>query len=173
MLNTMMFLGLRVLHVLCAATWIGSTAFMALMLVPAVEGAGPSGGQVMARLDGRGYHAYMAVLSFTTVLTGLYLIWRFTGGFDADVAATHASIAFGIGGAAGILALILGAVVVGRGAKQAADIMGRATTMPDGPAKGSLIQQATAARRRVKAGVKVVMALQAAALVLMTVGHYV
>jgi hypothetical protein len=32
--------------------------------------------------------------------------------------------------------------------------MGRATTMPDGPAKGSLIQQATAARRRVKAGVK-------------------
>ena len=173
MVNTMMFLALRVVHVLCAATWIGSTAFMALMLVPAIEGAGPSGGQVMARLDGRGYHAYMAALSFTTVVSGLYLIWRFTGGFDAEVVLTHASIAFGVGGTAGIVALVVGAVVVGRNAKRAADITGRAIGMPDGPAKGSLLQQAGAARRRTKAGIKVVIALQATALVLMTVGHYI
>jgi len=171
-LNTMLFLSLRVLHVLCAATWIGSTAFVALMLVPAIERAGASGGQVMARLDSRGYHAYMATLSILTVGTGLYLIWRFTGGFNAEVAASHASIAFCVGGTAGILALITG-VFVGRNAKRAVEIIGRAAPMPDGPAKGSLMQQAMTARQRMKTGVKVVVALQAMALVLMTLGHYI
>jgi uncharacterized membrane protein len=173
MLNTIIFLGLRVLHVLCAATWIGSTAFIALMLVPAVERAGAPGGQVMARIDARGFQTYMALLATTTVVTGLYLIWRFTGGFEGDIAATHAGIAFCLGGMAGVLALIVGGLVVGRSAKQATDIINRAAGMPDGPEKGSLMLRATTARRRMKAGTKVVIALQAAALVLMTVGHYV
>ena len=173
MLNTILFLSLRVVHVLCAAAWIGSTVFIASMLAPAVERSGPSGGQVMARIDARGFHIYMAVLSTLTVLTGAYLIWRFTGGFDGDVAATHAGIAFCIGGTAGVLALIVGATVVGRSGKQLMEIIGRATAMPDGPAKGSLFQQAAAARHRVNVGTKVVIALQAIALVLMTVGHYI
>jgi len=172
-LNTIIYLALRVLHVLFAATWIGSTAFIALMLGPAIERAGASGGQVMARIDARGFHKYMALLATTTVLTGLYLIWRFTGGFDGDIAATHAGIAFGIGGVAGVLALIVGGIVVGRSARQATDIINRVAGMPDGPEKGSLIMHAAAARRRMKAGTTVVIALQATALVFMAVGHYV
>lgn len=173
MLNTFIFLAVRVLHVLFAAAWIGSTAFIALMLAPAIERAGASGGQVMARIDARGFQTYMALLATTTVLTGLYLIWRFTGGFDGDIAATHAGIAFAIGGVAGVLALIVGGLIVARSARQATDIINRAVSMPDGPEKGSLLVHATAARRRMKIGTKVVIALQATALVLMTVGHYV
>jgi uncharacterized membrane protein len=173
MLNTVIFFALRVVHVLAAATWIGSTAFIALMLAPAVERAGASGGQVMARIDARGFQTYMALLATTTVLTGLYLIWRFTGGFDGDIAATHAGVAFALGGAAGVLALIVGGAVVARSARQATELMTRAASMPDNPEKSSLMVHATAARRRMKAGTKVVIALQAAALVLMTIGHYV
>jgi hypothetical protein len=173
MLNTGIFLAIRVVHVLFAAVWIGSTVFTALLLAPTAEHAGPSGGQVMAGLDRRGIHTYMAILAGTTVLTGVYLIWRFTGGFDAGVAATHAGIAFGTGGVAGVLALIVGGGVVGRNAKETVVIMGRTAGMPDGPAKVSLVQQAAAARRRTKIGSKVVLVLQAIALVLMTVGHYV
>ena len=173
MLNILIFLALRVLHVLCAATWIGTTVFTSLLLGPAVDDSGPSGGQVMARLDRRGFHAYMAILAGTTVLTGVYLLWRFTGGFGSGVVATHAGLAFGVGGVSGVLALIVGAAIVGRSAKQVVDLMGRATGMPDSPAKGSLVQQASAARRRMKAGARVVLLLQAVALVLMTVGHYV
>ncbi|MGE5243080.1 MAG: hypothetical protein ACM3SQ_02495 [Betaproteobacteria bacterium] len=173
MLNTLIFLALRVLHVLFAATWIGSTVFVSLLLGPAADHAGPSGGQVMAAIDRRGLHTYMAILAGTTVLTGVYLIWRFSGGFDSGVIATHAGIAFGTGGVAGVLALIVGASVVGRSARQTVDILRQATAMPDGPARSSLVQQATAARRRVKVGSKVVILLQAIALVLMTVGHYI
>jgi uncharacterized iron-regulated membrane protein len=53
----------------------------------------------------------MAVLLLVRVLSGIYLLWRFTGGFDGGVLATHAGRAFSIGGAAGILALVGGAII--------------------------------------------------------------
>ena len=173
MLNIVIFLGLRVLHVLFAATWIGTTVFLSLLLAPVVDESGPAGGLVMARLDRRGFHTYMATVGGMTVLTGAYLLWRFSGGLASSVIATHAGIAFGIGGVSGILAFVIGGAVVGRSGKQVVDLMGRASSMPDGPAKGSLVQRATAARGRLKVGAKVVLLLQAVALVLMAVGHYV
>ena len=33
-----------------------------------------------------------------TLVSGLVLYWRFTGGFDPSGAATHAGLAFGFGG---------------------------------------------------------------------------
>lgn len=173
MLSTLTFLAVRVLHVLFAAVWVGATAFTSLLLMPAIERSGASGGQVMTIIDRRGFHRYMAILAATTVLSGVYLIWRFTGGFDRAVAATHAGIAFSIGGISGVLALLVGATVVGRSGKQLVDAMGRIATMPDGPARGSLMQRAAAARRRITLGSKVVIALQAVAVALMTVGHYI
>src|ERR1700761_2574912 len=101
MLSSVMFLTLRATHVLFAAVWIGSTAYILLLLGPVVEEAGPVGGQIMMRLDRRGLHTYMAVVAFTTMLSGAYLLWRFTGGFDPAVLATHAGMAFGGGGIAG------------------------------------------------------------------------
>ena len=37
----MVFLGLRALHVLAAAIWIGSATFLAVVVIPAVEASGP------------------------------------------------------------------------------------------------------------------------------------
>ena len=173
MLNILIYLAVRVLHVLFAAIWIGSTVFTSLLLAPAADEAGRAGGEVMARLDRRGFHVAMATFAGTTVLSGVFLLWRYTGGFDPTVIATPTGIAFIAGGSAGVLASIVGGGVVGRNAKRVLAIMGQAVALPDGEAKGSLVLQAAAARRRVKAGSQVVMALQAAALLLMTVGHYV
>ena len=75
------FLSIRVFHVLLASTWIGSTIFVSTLLMPAIEASGPSGGQVMMRINRHGIVAYMAALGGTTVLTGLYLFWHFTGAF--------------------------------------------------------------------------------------------
>jgi uncharacterized membrane protein len=41
MTATMVFLGLRALHVLAAAIWIGSATFLAVVLVPAHRSVGP------------------------------------------------------------------------------------------------------------------------------------
>ena len=101
MMQTLLFLALRATHVLCAAVWIGSTVYISLLLTPAVEDAGPVGGQIMMRLDRRGLHTYMAVMAMTTIASGAYLLWRFTGGFDPGVVATHAGMAFATGGLRG------------------------------------------------------------------------
>ena len=172
-MNTILFLGLRAMHVLFAAVWMGSTAYISLLLTPAVEDAGPAGGQIMMRLDRRGLHTYMAAVAMTTVFSSAYLLWRFSGGFDPGVLATHAGVAFGTGGLAGLVAAIVGATVVGRSGAQVVTIMTQAAGVPDGPARGALMQRAGALRGRIKSGTRVVMALQAAALILMSVGHYV
>lgn len=173
MMQTLMFLALRASHVLFAAVWIGSTVYISILQTPAVEDAGPAGGQMMMRLDRRGLHTYMAAVAFTTVLSGAYLLWRFTGGFDPSVIVTHAGLAFGAGGTAGVLAAIVGATVVGRSGAQVVAIMTQAAGVPDGAARGALLQRAGLLRGRIKAGTRVVMGLQATALVLMSVGHYV
>ena len=171
-MNALLFLAVRASHVLMAALWIGSAVFVSLLLLPAVEASGSSGGQVMARLR-RGVSMYMAVLSGTTVVTGLYLFWRFTGGFDPGVSVSHAGLAFGTGGTSGILAGIIGGGVVGRSANGVANLSNQAFGMAEGPARGALMHQAALLRRRAKIGTRVVIMLQMIALVLMSVGHYV
>jgi hypothetical protein len=167
---TILFLVLRAMHVLVAGVWIGSTVFVVKMLTPAIDNAGPAGGQVMMRMN---VTKFMAAFAATTVATGAYLLWRFTGGFDPGVIMTHAGLAFGTGGTAGLLAGIIGGAVVGRSAVKVSAVMRQALSLPDGPSKGALFQQAAVLRQRIHRGSQVVLALQTTALVLMSIGHYV
>ena len=171
-MSVFFFLGLRALHVLMAATWIGSTIFISTLLTPAIDASGASGGQVMMNINRRGITAYMGGLGALTIITGLYLLWRFAGGFGA-VVDTHAGIAFGIGGSAGILAGIIGGAVVGRSGVKIAGLMSQAAGLPEGPARAELVQRSVPLRQRMKLGSRLVIALQLVALVLMAVGHYV
>ena len=172
MLSLFLFLGLRALHVLLAATWIGSTIFSSTLLTPAVDASGPSGGQVMMNINRRGLSAYFAVLGAMTILTGLYLLWHFAGSFSS-ITESHAGIAFGIGGTSGIVAGVIGGGVVGRSGVRMASLMRQAAVLPDGPAKAELIGHTAPLHHRMKVGSRVVIGLQLVALVLMAVGHYV
>jgi hypothetical protein len=172
-MNVLVFLVLRALHVLLAAVWIGSNVFLSAMLMPVIDQAGASGGQVMLRMNRRGITPFMAALGTATMATGLYLFWHFTGGFDAGVSTSPGGLAFGTGGAAGILAGIIGAAVVGRSANKVSQIMGQTSAATEGAVKDALVQQVRALQRRMKTGSRVVIMLQTIALVLMAVGHYV
>jgi uncharacterized membrane protein len=171
-MNVFVFLGLRALHVLVAATWIGSTIFISTLLTPAVDASGPSGGQVMMNINRRGIGVYMSLLGVMTVLSGIYLLWHFAGGFGS-VGDTRAGIAFGIGGVAGILAGIIGGAIVGRSARQVDTLMHEAAALPEGPAKSAVLQRGAPLWQRIKTGERLVIACQLVALVLMAVGHYV
>jgi hypothetical protein len=171
--SILIFLGLRALHVLLAAIWIGSTVFISVLMMPAIEQSGPAGGEVMMNINARGLTRYMAILGGTTVLTGIYLFWRFTGGFDPETSATHAGIAFGVGGAAGILAAVIGGSVVGRSANKAIEIMSQVARLQDGPDKSALMKQVAVLQQRMKSGGSAVIVLQAIALLLMAVAHYI
>jgi uncharacterized membrane protein len=171
MTGTILFLGLRALHVLAAAIWIGSATFLAVVVIPAIEASGPAGGQVMTRLTAR-LGAHMGGFSIVSVLSGIYLLWRFTGGFDGAVLATHAGRAFSTGGAAGILALVVG-VIIGRTADRLVETGAALGKANDEAARQALGRQLAELRGRVGTLLRIVIALQAIALVLMALGHYI
>jgi uncharacterized membrane protein len=153
-----LFLLLRSAHVLLAAVWVGSTALAAFLLLPALGDAGESAAPVMSALTRRKLNAFFASSAGLTVLTGIYLYWRLTGGFDPAMSATRGAMVFGTGGVAGIIALILGGAIVGRNLKKMDTATG--TALVD-------------ARRKTITFAKIVFVLQLIALVAMAVGHYV
>jgi uncharacterized membrane protein len=170
-MGTVVFLSLRVVHVLLAVAWMGGLIFNAVMLLPVVESVGPAGGQIMLGLERRGVTAYFASIGGITVLTGFYLYWHFTS-FDPVISRSNAGLAFGIGGLAGLLALIIGGAVVARAVKKIGAVMGQVAKAADAQ-KPALLQEAAALRGRVKSASTLVLALQLIALVLMTIGHYI
>jgi uncharacterized membrane protein len=170
--STLLFLLLRAAHVLLAAIWVGATVFTTLLLMPALTDSGPAAGPVMGALMRRKMPAFMAALGGTTVLTGLYLYYRFTGGFDPALSGSVAAMVFGTGGIAGIAALIIGGAVISRGTKKMAELGPRLAAATDAE-RGALAAEMDAARQRVVVFSKVVVVLQMIAVVLMAIGHYV
>ena len=170
--STILFLVLRAAHVLIASLWIGAVALSTFYIFPAMEESGPAAGPVMGALMRRKIHVYMASIGGTTVLTGLYLYYRFTGGFDPSLSATRAAMVFGTGGVAGLIALILGGAVVSRSAKKAGETGARLASAHDAD-RADLMAQMAAARRRAATGSRIVFVLQLIAILLMAIGHYV
>jgi len=171
-MQTVVFLVLRASHVLLAALWFGSAVFISELLMPAIDASGPAGGQVMGNLNRR-ITVSLAILGGTTILTGIYLYWHFTGGFDPQVSATNAGRAFGIGGVAGLIAGIIGGSVVGRSANKLGPLMIQVASTTDGAKKTALLGEVGQLRQRIKSATRVVLLLQLVALVLMAVGHYI
>jgi hypothetical protein len=170
---TVLFLTVRAVHVLLAAIWVGSVAVMVFFVMPALKETGTAGGPMVAALARRGLNAFMAALGGLAVLTGFYLYWRLTGGFDPALSATHGAMVFGTGGIAGLISLIIGGAVVGRNMKRMEELGGKAMALPEGSERTRLMNESNSARDRGTAGARIVLALQVIALICMAVGHYV
>lgn len=156
---TLIYLLARILHVALAAIWVGLVAFLAVFLLPAIKDTGAGGGSVMTALIRRRLTAINATLGGITVLTGFWLYYRFTGGFDPAIAGSMPARVFGTGGVAGIIALILDGALVGRNLKK---LSGAAAPM-----------EVAAARDRAARFATIVLILQVIALACMAVAHYV
>ena len=172
-ISSVAFLAVRALHVLLAAAWLGTTAFIYLFLSPTLDEVGPSSMTLMAAMKRRGIDPLIASVGGLTVLTGIWLYWRFTGGFDPQVSATMGARVFGAGGAAGILSLILGGAVVGRTAKKMTELATKAAATTNDAERTAITADVLALKRRLSVWGKTVLALQVVALVCMAIGHYV
>ena len=171
--STLLFLAVRALHVLLAAAWLGTVGFVYLFLAPALDEAGPAGATLMVTISRRGFDVIIAVIGGVTVLTGLWLYWRFTGGFDPAASATMGARVFGAGGVAGILAAIIGGAILGRTSKKLTALAAKAMATTDAAQRAGLMAEITAAKRRMSLWGRTVFALQVVALTCMAVGHYV
>jgi uncharacterized membrane protein len=171
--TTLLFLAVRVTHVLLAALWLGATGFVSFFLIPAIQEMGPGGLPVVGALSRRKMDTFMASIGGMTVLTGIYLYWRFTGGFEPAASATRGAMVFGTGGIAGIVALIIGGAVLGRNAKKMGELGGRMASTPEGPQRAAIAAEMAATQQKAATAGRLVVVLQMIALALMAVGHYV
>jgi len=162
-----------VVHILLAAIWFGATVSMAFFIMPAIVSTKPAGGAVMAELLKRRYAVFMESVSGLTIVTGFYLFYHYTQGFDPTISASMGGRVFGIGGVAGFLALLIGSGVVGRTAKQINRLAGQAAAMPDGADKSALLAKIPALQARAAMAGKIVLLLMLVAIVTMSLGHYV
>ncbi len=165
------YLAIRALHVLAGAFWLGATVFAAWWVMPSMQDAGPDAVKVMQGMQRRGIMALFPILAGVTVLTGLWLFWRYTGHFSPEVSRSHAGMAFGFGGVTGILAFIVGAVTgasMGRANRTAA----QAASAPE-KERAALMATVTQLRQRAAAANRLTAALLVVTIVLMSIALYV
>jgi hypothetical protein len=171
--NSLLFLTMRVFHVVLAGAWFGAAVLTTLYLGPAVKQAGPAGSQIMDILVKRGFEKYMASIGGLTIVTGGYLFWHFMVGFGPGAGASHAGMAFSVGATTGIIALILGGSMIGASAKKLVVLGAKAAGMPEGADRAALLRTMEGLRVRMATFGKIVVALLFISMGAMALGHYI
>lgn len=166
------YLVLRVLHILVAALWLGAAGLLALVVMPAIRDAGTAGGTLLASLHRRKLHAFMAASAVLTVLSGIWLYWVMTADFNQAMVLSRSGLVFGIGGLCGLLAMIMGASIIGPGFVRLTTLAGQTGSMAEAE-RAAHAQRLSAIQQRTTLASKGALVLIVVALVLMASGHYV
>lgn len=167
-----MLISMRLAHILLGVFWAGTLIFNALFLIPAIRDAGPDGAKVGANLMRLRFLEIMPASATITVLSGLWLYWYASAGFQPAYMSSGPGMSYGIGGVTAILALGLGVGIMRPAMLRAADIARRAAALD--PAERDA-QMATAQRLRLRAAAtgRIVAALLVITVAAMAVGRYV
>ena len=169
---TTLVLTTRLVHVVLGAFWVGAILFVAIFLEPSVRESGPEGGKVMAAVQRRRFMATMITIGTVTILTGLWLLWRLSGGFAAGFMGSTAGILLSTGGLFGILGLAVGLTVQ----RPAMLEMGRTMTRlaqaggAPSPEDQAMLERL---RRRMRIGIRITATLLLLAAALMALGPHV
>jgi uncharacterized membrane protein len=108
----MTFVILRMFHIISATLWVGGTALLYLIIVPAVRAAGPAGGVFMQQLARAGRQtSFLQLVSIVATVTGVTMYGIVSGGFDRIWITSGPGIGFTIGGAAAIFAIVAGNII--------------------------------------------------------------
>lgn len=163
---------LRVIHIGAGVFWVGAAFVLFLFIQPSARAMGPTGQAFMGHLTTKKKLPLAVLLSgAVTVLAGLLLYWRASGGLDSAWISTSPGISFTVGGIAAIVTLALGLAIT----KPSIDRMGAlgqeiaSSGGPPTPEQAAELQRLQA--RTVLVG-RVSLVLLAVAVVTMAIGRY-
>jgi hypothetical protein len=104
---------LRIVHILAGVFWVGAAFTTILFLQPTAREVGPAAGPFMAHLAGKKRLVdWVLRAAGLTILAGLLMYWRASGGLDRDWITSAQGLALTIGALCGIGAFSLGLSVV-------------------------------------------------------------
>lgn len=108
----MLTLVLRFSHVFFGALWVGMMAFQVFFLTPALAEAGPDAGKVMGGLMKRRIPVIMPLIALITLVSGMWLFQRLSGGNMRALMASPMGKGFAFGGAVALLAFLIGVIAM-------------------------------------------------------------
>jgi hypothetical protein len=167
-----MFLIARVLHIGLGVFWAGTVIFTASFLMPSMRDAGPDGAKVVAGLMRRRFLDILPVVALVTILSGLYLYWRVSGGFSAAFMRSPAGMTYGTGAVAALIALGLGVTIM-RPSMLRAAALSQGAAQATGEERDRAMQMAQALRARAGVAGQVIAWLLVVAVIAMALGRYV
>jgi uncharacterized membrane protein len=162
---------LRIVHILAGVFWVGSALLIFFFLQPAAREVGPAAGPLMTHLSQKKRLPDITLAAAgLTILAGLLMYWRDSGGFDPDWIGTAFGVAITVGSVSAIAAVALGASVVRPSMKKAGAIA-QAAAAAGGPTpeQGAEIQ---ALQQRVSAIGNIVTPLLVLAVIAMAAARY-
>lgn len=171
MINDPVVLLMRVLHVLLGVFWGGTVLLNAFFLQPALRDSGPEGGKVMGALMRRGFMTALPIAAVITLLSGLWLYWKVSGGFEPAYVHSAQGMTLAIGGVCAIVGFAIGMAAIRPNMAKAAALMQAAAQKPEAE-RGAIAAQAQALRQRAATAGNVVNVLLIVAILAMGIGRY-
>jgi uncharacterized membrane protein len=165
---------LRLVHVLGGMFWVGAGLFNFMYLGPSLMAAGPAAaGPVMQTLRRRRLFVVLPTVAVLTLLSGLRLMMITSNGFEASYFRRGVGATFAAGGAAAILAFLIGIMVAMPAQKRMAALGPQIPTAPDETTRGALQAEMARLQRRLGVVGPLVTGLLIAAAVAMAIARYV
>ena len=164
---------LRAIHVLCGVYWAGTLFFLVTLLQPSVADAGPEGGKVQQALIRRRFLEIVPLMAILTILSGIELYRRISGGFSGAWIASGSGMTLTIGAVAALVAFTIGISVLRPSAKQMGPLTQRAQGLPEGPDRDAAFAEIQRLRRRMVVGGRSVAALLTIAVITMAIFRHV
>lgn len=164
---------LRAIHVVCGVYWAGTLFFLVTLLQPSVADAGPEGGKVQQALIRRRFLEVVPLMAILTIVSGIELYRRISGGFQAAWIASAAGMTLTVGAVAALLAFAIGISVLRPSAKKVGPLTQQAQGLPEGSDRDAAFAQIQRLRRRMILGGRWVAGLLIIAVAAMAIFRYV
>ena len=163
---------MRLIHVSLGVFWVGTMVFNAMFLGPSVRDAGPDGAKVMAGLMRRRFMDVMPAVAILNILSGLWLYWKMSGGFEPAYMRSGTGMTFGTGGLLAIVAFVIGVTVV-RPSMLKAMALSPTVAQASPAERDALMARVQALRGKAMGAGKVVAILLGLAVAAMAIARYV
>ena len=170
-MNQAIMIGLRFVHIASGVFWAGAVFLMVGFIFPAVRASGPQAGRFMEEVAKRRLPVFMNAAAGLTMLSGIILMASAMASTDGAWLDTRSGMGFAIGGAAAIIAGIIGGTVSRRGGQRMAKI-GEAIKASGSPPTPEQAAELGAVQARMAKAMRVVAALILVAVTSMATSRY-
>jgi uncharacterized membrane protein len=162
----------RIVHVGAAMSWFGGAIVAGFFLQPTAAALGQAGQPFMDHLmRRRRMGVFFPIVATLTILSGVALYWRDSGGLQAAWISTPTGLAFTIGGIAAIAAFVGGFILIAPGIAETTAVQNELAAGDGGPTEAQR-QRLERAGRRLQLASRVDLPLLLLAGLTMAVGRY-